>query len=134
MAPDTVLVTGAAGFIGNHCCAALLGAGHRVVGLDNFDPFYPREIKEAGLEPLSARDGFEFHEGDIRDQELTRQLVADASVVLHLAARAGVRPSIQDPGGYVSVNSWELILEPHLLPGWSHLCRYLKSHLMHCRQ
>ncbi len=104
MAPDTVLVTGAAGFIGSHCCAALLRAGHRVVGLDNFDPFYPREIKEAGLKRLSAMDGFEFHEGDIRDQDLTRQLVADASVVLHLAARAGVRPSIQDPVGYVSVN------------------------------
>jgi len=104
VSPDTVLVTGAAGFIGSHCCAALLRAGHRVVGLDNFDPFYPRKIKEAGLEALSAMDGFEFHEGDIRDQNLTHRLVAGVSVVLHLAARAGVRPSIQDPVGYVSVN------------------------------
>ena len=104
MARDTVLVTGAAGFIGSHCCGALLQAGYRVVGLDNFDPFYPREIKEAGLRPLSAIEGFEFHEGDIRDQDLTQRLVAHASVVLHLAARAGVRPSIQDPAAYVSVN------------------------------
>ncbi len=104
MARDTVLVTGAAGFIGSHCCAALLQAGYGVVGLDNFDPFYPREIKEAGLRTLSAMEGFEFHEGDIRDQDLTQHLVAHASVVLHLAARAGVRPSIQDPAAYVSVN------------------------------
>lgn len=104
MARDTVLVTGAAGFIGSHCCGALLQAGYRVVGLDNFDPFYPREIKEAGLRPLSAIEGFEFHEGDIRDQDLTQRLVAHASVVLHLAARAGVRPSIQEPAAYVSVN------------------------------
>ena len=103
--PDkTVLVTGAAGFIGSHCCATLLRDGYRVIGLDNFDPFYPREIKEQGLRTLEDTDGFEFHEGDIRDPHLTRRLLSDVGVVLHLAARAGVRPSIEDPVGYVSSN------------------------------
>ena len=104
MPRETVLVTGAAGFIGSHCCAALLREGYRVVGLDNFDPFYQREIKEQGLRTLEDLDGFEFHEGDIRDQGMTRRLVSDANVVLHLAARAGVRPSILDPVAYVSFN------------------------------
>lgn len=101
---ERVLVTGAAGFIGSHCCAALLDSGHQVVGLDNFDPFYPRAVKEVGLAPLLSRPNFEFHEGDIRDRDVIRALMDRVSVVLHLAARAGVRPSIEDPFEYTSVN------------------------------
>lgn len=101
---ETVLVTGAAGFIGSHACRAFLDAGYRVVGLDNFDPFYDRRLKEAGLAELRSRSDFHFVEGDIRDRALLERLLEGINVVLHLAARAGVRPSIQDPELYVSVN------------------------------
>ena len=100
----TVLITGAAGFIGSHCCRGLLDAGYEVVGLDNFDPFYDRRVKEAAIAELSKDDGFEFFEGDIRDQKLVSQLTETADVVLHLAARAGVRPSIEEPALYASIN------------------------------
>lgn len=99
-----VAVTGAAGFIGSHCCRALLDAGHAVVALDNFDPFYDRRIKEAGLAGLLPRDGFQFLEGDIRDPVAVRDTVTACDVVLHLAARAGVRPSIEEPVLYSSIN------------------------------
>ena len=100
----TVLVTGAAGFIGSHCCRGLLDAGYEVVGLDNFDPFYDRRVKEAAIAELSEDDAFEFFEGDIRDQKFVSQLMETADVVLHLAARAGVRPSIEEPVLYASIN------------------------------
>lgn len=99
-----VAVTGAAGFIGSHCCRALLDAGHAVSGLDNFDPFYDRRIKEHGLAELFPRDGFRFLEGDIRDRDAVREAVAGCDAVLHLAARAGVRPSIEEPLLYTSIN------------------------------
>lgn len=99
-----VLVTGAAGFIGSHVAEALVARGDTVIGLDNFDPFYPRAVKERNLAGLRRRPGFSFVEGDIRDAALVRaQLDADTTIV-HLAARAGVRPSIQQPVEYVSVN------------------------------
>jgi UDP-glucuronate 4-epimerase len=98
------LVTGAVGFIGGHTCRALLRAGHQVVGLDNFDPFYERSIKEGALAELREERGFSFTEGDIRDEALLRELLDGVHVVVHLAARAGVRPSIEDPGLYASVN------------------------------
>jgi len=101
---ECVLVTGAAGFIGGHCCHALLGQGWRVLGIDNFDPFYDRSLKEQALADLESRPGFSFVEGDIRDGELVERLVKETDLVLHLAARAGVRPSIEDPGLYCSVN------------------------------
>ena len=65
--PLNVFVTGAAGFIGSHVAEALLARGDRVYGLDNFDPFYGRRIKERNLAPLSANPSFSFLEGDIRD-------------------------------------------------------------------
>ncbi len=101
---ERVLVTGAAGFIGSHCCSALLGSGLAVVGIDNFDPFYDRTIKEEGLRDLHDHERFAFVEGDIRDDEAVRTTLKDVDVVLHLAARAGVRPSIQDPGLFASIN------------------------------
>lgn len=101
---EHALVTGAAGFIGGHTCRALLQAGYRVTGLDNFDPFYDRGIKEEAVEQLSVHEGFSFIEGDIRDQAALRALIGGVDVVVHLAARAGVRPSIAEPCLYSSVN------------------------------
>jgi len=101
---DRVLVTGAAGFIGGHCCRALLDAGYEVVGIDNFDPFYDRAIKEQALGEMRKREGFTFREGDIRDTEAVRGALEGVYAVLHLAARAGVRPSIEQPALYSSIN------------------------------
>lgn len=100
----SVLVTGAAGFIGSHVADRLLARGESVVGLDNFDAFYPEELKHANLR--EARDHASFREvhGDIREPELLRRLPDDIDAVVHLAARAGVRPSIADPLLYADVN------------------------------
>jgi UDP-glucuronate 4-epimerase len=104
--PRTVFVTGAAGFIGSHLCEALLARGDRVFGFDNFDPFYDRRIKERNLAPLTAHPSFSFLEGDIRDAYAIARwgegMPADA--LIHLAAKAGVRPSVADPVGYADVN------------------------------
>ncbi len=104
--PLNAFVTGAAGFIGSHVAEALLSRGDRVWGLDNFDPFYDRAVKERNLDILREIPGFSFLEGDIRDPsalgrwgEGTR-----ADVLVHLAAKAGVRPSVVDPAGYADVN------------------------------
>ena len=101
-----VLVTGAAGFIGSHLAARLLQRGHAVVGLDNFDPFYDPAIKERNVAALAAA-GFTLVRGDIRDEEHVRELLGRApgfDSVMHLAALAGVRPSIAEPLRYASVN------------------------------
>jgi UDP-glucuronate 4-epimerase len=99
-----ILVTGAAGFIGSHLCDALLADGWDVVGLDNFDPFYDRRIKESSLESLRGHNRFSFVEGDIRDVAVVSRCLKGADAVVHLAARAGVRPSLEDPGLYAAVN------------------------------
>lgn len=95
------LVTGCAGFIGSHLCERLVEAGEMVIGVDSFDPFYPRAIKERNLGGLRSADRFELIEGDIREIEFP--LTAE-TVVIHLAAKAGVRPSIERPVEYASVN------------------------------
>ncbi len=99
-----VLLTGAAGFIGSHVAAALLARGDEVVGIDNFDPFYARAVKEANLAPLRGHPGFQFRELDILDQDGLRALLTGDTVVIHLAAKAGVRPSLADPAGYARAN------------------------------
>jgi UDP-glucuronate 4-epimerase len=99
-----VLLTGAAGFIGSHVAEALVGRGDDVVGLDNFDPFYPRALKEANLAALRRSPRFRLVEGDIRDHDLVAGLLEAGAAVIHLAARAGVRPSLDDPARYASVN------------------------------
>jgi UDP-glucuronate 4-epimerase len=97
-------VTGAAGFIGSHVVEALLAQGHRVVGLDNFDDFYPRAVKERNLAGVLGAEAFQLVEGDARDAALLAGLLRAEMVVVHLAARAGVRPSILQPERYASVN------------------------------
>jgi len=99
-----VLVTGAAGFIGSHMAEALVARGDDVVGLDNFDPFYPRAVKEANVAALRGSPRFRLVEGDIRDRGLVSGLLDADTAIVHLAAKAGVRPSLDDPAGYASVN------------------------------
>ena len=99
-------ITGVAGFIGSHVALALLRRGDRVFGLDNFDPFYARAIKERNLSALKEYPEFRFLEGDIRDAKTLALWGAGESpkALIHLAAKAGVRPSVADPSGYADVN------------------------------
>ncbi len=100
-----VLVTGGAGFIGSHLVAALLGGGREVVVLDDFDDFYDPAIKRRNVAAL-AGPGLRVVEGDIRDSALVDRVFSDGRFhsVIHLAARAGVRPSIEQAALYTSVN------------------------------
>lgn len=104
---DTVLVTGAAGFIGSHLCSALIARGQRVVGIDNFHSFYAQPIKRrnAALVGLGT-DQCPLLEIDICDAHAVRAAFEAhrPRAVVHLAARAGVRPSIADPVGYAHTN------------------------------
>lgn len=102
----SALVTGAAGFIGSHLAERLLGRGVRVVGLDAFDAFYDPRLKERNVERLLGHSGFRLVRGDIRDDAALEAAFAGEGhdAVVHLAARAGVRPSIEDPVLYASVN------------------------------
>jgi UDP-glucuronate 4-epimerase len=99
-----VLVTGAAGFIGSHLAEALARRGDEVVGIDNFDPFYPRAMKERNLRELGCLPGFAFHEQDMLDVGALQRHLTPETVIAHLAARAGVRPSLADPVGYAQAN------------------------------
>ena len=96
-----LLVTGAAGFIGSHVCEALVARGEDVIGVDNFDPFYARAVKERNLEGLRRGPRFRFLETDVARDPLPWDGVDG---VIHLAARPGVRPSLEDPAGYVTAN------------------------------
>jgi UDP-glucuronate 4-epimerase len=99
-----VLVTGAAGFIGSHVVEALVRRGDEVLGIDNFDPFYPRAVKERNLAELGPLPGFGFSEQDMLDVEALRPQLTAETVLVHLAAKAGVRPSLADPVGYARAN------------------------------
>ncbi len=101
-----ILVTGAAGFIGTHLARRLLAAGDRIVGLDNFDPFYDLEIKRRNIAQLQDEGGeaFRMIEGDIRDPDDCREAVRGVDGIVHLAALTGVRPSIQEPARYMDIN------------------------------
>ena len=100
------IVTGAAGFIGSHLVDRLLREGWTVTAVDNFDPFYPRELKEAHIRDQRRQPGYRVAEVDIRDRTALSALggAEPYDVIVHLAARAGVRPSILDPIGYQDVN------------------------------
>jgi len=103
---EKVLITGAAGFIGSHLGERLVEAGARVIGVDNLDDFYDTGFKRRNIADLSENASFEFVEADIRDAPAVDRLFLSTrpDKVIHLAARAGVRPSIEDPASYVSVN------------------------------
>lgn len=99
------LVTGGAGFIGSHLVDRLLEEGWRVTVVDNFDPFYEPALKEANVAPHLQHEGYTLHRLDIRDLPgLRRELTEGYDVIVHLAAKAGVRPSIEDPLTYQEVN------------------------------
>ncbi len=101
-----VLVTGGAGFIGSHLCEYLLGRGDHVTALDSFNDYYDPRIKESNIRNCLASDRFELVRGDILDSSLLRHLFESQpfDAVVHLAARAGVRPSIAQPMLYERVN------------------------------
>ncbi len=100
----SVLVTGSAGFIGSHVVDRLLEQGEEVVGLDNYDDFYGRAVKEENLSAAHEHSSFIPIEADIRDRDAVAALPDSIDAVVHLAARAGVRPSIADPVLYSDVN------------------------------
>ena len=100
------LITGGAGFIGSTLAEFLLNKGHRVICYDNFDPFYPAEIKKSNISSMLLHGNFRLVEGDINDTTLLSGIFSESKidVVIHLAAKAGVRPSIIDPRAYENVN------------------------------
>lgn len=103
----SVIVTGAAGFIGFHLCQALLARGESVVGIDNLNDYYDPTLKQARLDRLQAAEGFAFHKLDVSDREAMPALfeaTPQADRVVHLAAQAGVRYSLINPYAYVESN------------------------------
>ena len=102
----TILVTGGAGFIGSHLIDTLLAKQIKVICLDNFDGFYSRATKENNIKAASGSNLLTFIEGDIKNKNLVERIFKDHKIdlVIHLAAKAGVRPSILDPQEYFNVN------------------------------
>ena len=101
-----ILVTGVAGFIGSNLTKELLHADNEVIGVDNFDSFYDPLIKSENIKQFKGHDNFVLYKGDIRDKEFMSEVfkASKPDCVVHLAARAGVRPSIDDPELYFDVN------------------------------
>jgi UDP-glucuronate 4-epimerase len=103
----SILITGVAGFIGMHCAARLLDAGHAVIGIDNLNNYYDPTLKEARLRELKKRGHFTFEKGDIVDHAFVASAFAPPRrirLVLHLAAQAGVRYSLENPFAYTTTN------------------------------
>src|SRR5258708_29235512 len=103
----SVLVTGAAGFIGSHVARALLARGETVIGIDNFSAYYDPVLKFARLKPLRENRAFTFVEADIADRDVMLTLPgrhAGIDRIVHLAAQPGIRHSLVDPYAYVQTN------------------------------
>ena len=103
---STIIVTGCAGFIGSHLSEKLLAEGNQLIGIDNFDPFYDRQIKEKNLSAFINHPNFRFFELDLANFEALNESLKDEKidVIVHLAGKAGVRPSIENPQGYTRAN------------------------------
>mgnify|MGYP001365075347 CR=1 FL=1 len=101
-----IIVTGCAGFIGSHLSEKLIEQGNHVTGIDNFDPFYDKSIKLRNLSNLKESPDFTFLQFDLADSDTLENVLKDQPVdlVVHLAGKAGVRPSIEDPRGYIRAN------------------------------
>ena len=100
-----ILITGGAGFIGSHLVDFLLSDGnYKITCVDNFDTFYDPELKRKNIEPHISSPDFKLVEADITDKNLSEKLDEQYDIVVHLAAKAGVRPSIKDPVLYQHVN------------------------------
>lgn len=106
MSQQTVIVTGAAGFIGSHTSEALLRRGYRVIGIDNFSDYYARSWKEANLRAIARTGPIDLEEMDIIDAAGVQRVISTVKpfAIVHLAAMAGVRPSIERPALYAKVN------------------------------
>ena len=100
----SIVVTGCAGFIGSHLTEMLLDKGFKVIGIDNFDIFYSREIKEKNIVSFKDHPNFCLYEIDITSNINHAIKEDNIDAVIHLAAKAGVRPSIEDPEGYIKTN------------------------------
>lgn len=102
----TILITGSAGFIGSSLAERLLKEGNKVIGIDNFCDFYDIKIKENNIKELVKNENFKLYREDIRNKEAISKIFSENSidVVVHLAAMAGVRPSIENPILYQEVN------------------------------
>ena len=103
---ETALVTGGAGFIGSHLCEELLGRGMKVVCFDNFEENYPKSVKEANIRGLLDDKNFVLVEGDVRKKEDVSGVFRQHKInyVFHIAAKTGVRPSVNDPVSYFGTN------------------------------
>jgi len=114
-----VLVTGAAGFIGYHVAGRLLARGDEVIGLDNLNPYYDPTLKEARLARLASQRGFRFERIDLADRKAMEELFAGGEIgrVVHLAAQAGVRYSVENPHVYADSNLTGTL---HVLEGCRH--------------
>ncbi|GMV83497.1 MAG: epimerase [Planctomycetota bacterium] len=101
-----ILLTGAAGFVGSHTAERLLEAGHTVTGVDNFDPYYAPEIKRRNVAAALSKhaERYRMVEGDFGDPALLARELPGCDAVIHLAAQAGVRPSLEDPLRYQRIN------------------------------
>jgi UDP-glucuronate 4-epimerase len=116
-----ILITGVAGFIASHLAETMLSRGYRITGIDNFDDFYSRELKESNLTAIAATGGdrFRFYELDLTHPGSLNKVEGEIDAVIHIAAKAGVRPSIQHPQAYIqhNINGTQHILDWMLTRG-----------------
>jgi len=101
-----ILITGVAGFIGSNLAETLINDGHTIEGIDNFDPFYDEKIKNRNISSFQKSSGFKLHRINLLEKQKLSQVLLETNfdLVIHLAAKAGVRPSIADPEAYFKTN------------------------------